>query len=92
MTPTDIFRLYILTEEQVTIKFASDKEAKQLLQLLRTAKSRHHKTMEEIGMAEVDNLKNKIIAMSTTTSDSGEYLATFSTAPAKSFNFEIVSS
>lgn len=63
MTPTDLFRLYILVEKPVTLTLASKEDADKLLAQLRVAKSRNSQSMKELGMSAVDNLAGKTIRM-----------------------------
>lgn len=61
MTPTELFRTYLLVGEQITAELPTEADAKYLLQLLRTEKSRSSKQLEALGMEDVDPLKDKIL-------------------------------
>lgn len=62
MTPVDLFRHYILVGEKAIVELPTIEDAEYLLQLLRTAKSRHCKQMELLGMQDIDPLAGKTIS------------------------------
>lgn len=61
MTPTDLFRLYIVVEKSITLVVPDRYQLDKLLAQLRVAKSRHSQSMRELGMSSVDNLADKAI-------------------------------
>lgn len=63
MTPTDIFRDYLLLEKDVSLELQSKEAATYILRLLRTAKGRHCKDMAALGLDDVDPVAGKTIGM-----------------------------
>ena len=61
MTPTDLFRLYIVVEKPITLVLPSRQHLDKLIAQLRVAKSRNSQSMRELGMSLADNLADKVI-------------------------------
>lgn len=61
MTPAEMFRTYLLVGEQITVELPTEADAKYLLQLLRTEKSRSTKQFVALGMESIDPLQNMLL-------------------------------
>lgn len=63
MTPTDIFRDYLLREKEVTLEVADKEAAQYLLKLLRTARQRNSAAMYDLGLEDADPLRDKTVLL-----------------------------
>lgn len=63
MTPTDLFRDYLLREKDVVLEVADKAAATYMLKLLRNAKQRYSRDMMNFGLEDDDSLREKTIVM-----------------------------
>lgn len=63
MTPSQMYRSYLLAGEAVIVQLPTRQDANYLLQLLRTEKYRSSKQLANLGMSEVDPMIGKVLVL-----------------------------